>query len=93
MRERERLIGRIRQLRRAADAGSGGPVAESDREYSGAQPLETRIAHLEQLLEGFQDSVHRESERQDARITELEMQIQPAALGVALSEHALRRGL
>jgi hypothetical protein len=45
------------------------------------------------LLEGFQDSVHRESRRQDKRIAELETQIQPAALGEALSRDARDRGL
>ncbi len=51
------------------------------------------MAHLEQLLEGLQDSVHRESLRQDKRIAELEAQIQPAALGEALSRDARDRGL
>ena len=55
--------------------------------------LEERIAHLEQLLEGLQDSVYRESERQGKRLTELETQIQPAALGEALSKDARERGL
>ena len=44
-------------------------------------------------MEALQDSVHRESERQGKRITELEAQIQPAALSVALSKDARERGL
>lgn len=55
--------------------------------------LETRITHLEQLVQGLQDSVHRESTRLSGRITEVEARIQPAALGRALSDDARDRGL
>jgi hypothetical protein len=55
--------------------------------------LEARIAHLEQLLEGLQDSVHRESARQAKLISELEARIQPAAMSAALSKDARERGL
>ncbi|HTC72351.1 MAG TPA: hypothetical protein VK655_05645 [Solirubrobacteraceae bacterium] len=55
--------------------------------------LEERIAHLEHLLEGLQDSVHRESERQGKRIAELEARIEPGALGEAMSKDARERGL
>jgi hypothetical protein len=48
---------------------------------------------LEQLLQGLQDSVHRESRRADTRLAELEAQIQPATLGRALSDDARNRGL
>jgi hypothetical protein len=93
-REREGLIARIRQLRRVRE-----PPLERSRS-SGALPgepelglLQNRVAHLEQLVEGLQDSVHRESLRQSERIGELEARIQPAALGRALSEDARNRGL
>ncbi len=55
--------------------------------------LEARVAHLEQLLEGLQDSVHRESARQGKMIAELHAQIQPAAITEALSKDARERGL
>jgi len=55
--------------------------------------LEARIAHLEQLVQGLQDSVHRESTRLGKRIGELEARLQPAALGRALSKDARERGL
>ena len=45
------------------------------------------------LLEGLQDSVHRESERQGKRIAELEARMQPGALGEAMSKDARDRGL
>lgn len=57
------------------------------------ESLETRVAHLEGLLEGLQDSVHRESTRQSDRIAELEARTEPETLAVALSKHARERGL
>ena len=48
---------------------------------------------MEQLVEALQDSVHRESQRYGERITELEAQIQPSALHVALNKDARDRGL
>ncbi|HZO79440.1 MAG TPA: hypothetical protein VFB39_15470 [Solirubrobacteraceae bacterium] len=55
--------------------------------------LEARVAHLEQLVEGLQDSVHRETERHGKLIAELQAQIQPGAMGAALAEDARDRGL
>jgi hypothetical protein len=94
MREREGLVARIRQLRRA-DAGSDEQARPSTPgpEQAALHALEARVAHLEQLVQGLQDSVHRESRRQGKRIAELEARIQPPALGKALSEDARDRGL
>lgn len=94
MSEREGLIARIRQLRRltpAADLSARHSAAESQDDR--VQALEARIAHLEQLVEGLQDSVHRESERHGKLIAELEAQLQPGAIGSALAEDARSRGL
>jgi hypothetical protein len=94
-RELEGLVGRIRQTRRANAAGGvpdgnpGGGGADVDRIAS----LEQRVAHLERLLEGFQDSVYRESERHDKLITELQIQVEPGAISAALAEDARKRGL
>jgi hypothetical protein len=94
MREREGFIARIRQVR-----GAGAPADKPDRPRTGTpEPdqlpaLEARITQLEHLVQGLQDSVHRESSRQEKRIAELESQIQPGALGKALSEDARARGL
>jgi hypothetical protein len=92
--EREGLIARIRQLRRSGDA-TGGPAktASGHPEQDHLRALETRIEHLEQLVQGLQDSVHRESSRHAKRIAELEAGIEPAALGKALSNDARTRGL
>jgi uncharacterized coiled-coil protein SlyX len=94
MRDREGLIARIRQIRRitgAAEeqANSDGPMTEPSRVWA----LEARVTHLEQLLEGLQDSVHRDVVRQDKRIAALEAQIEPAVLSRALSKDARERGL
>jgi len=89
MREREGLIARVRRIRRASPAAAAAPG--SDRIV--LEAMQARIAHLEQLVEALQDSVHRESERHSKRVAELEAQIQPAALSVALSKDARERGL
>jgi hypothetical protein len=94
MREGEGLVRRIRQIRRSA-AAAEKPSATATA-YSDAamlRSLEARVAHLEQLLEGLQDSVHRESERQGKQIAELQGQVQPEALVAALSKDARERGL
>jgi hypothetical protein len=94
MREREGLITRIRQIRRVAAAAAETPSSDvAGADIGRLNNLEARVAHLEQLLEGFQDSVHRESARQGAQIAELQAQIQPAAMGAALSKDARDRGL
>jgi K+/H+ antiporter YhaU regulatory subunit KhtT len=94
MRERERLIARIRQIRRTAAASVTAQrnVAPKDDPVA-LQALQARVEQLEQLVEALQDSVHRESERQGKRIAELEARTQPAALSVALSKDARERGL
>ncbi len=89
--EREGLIARLKQTRQLATPAGPGPVPEADSVRFGA--LETRISHLEALLEGLQDSVHRESARQSKRIAELEARTEPAALAIALSRNARDRGL
>jgi hypothetical protein len=94
MREREQLIARIRQIRRVANTAEDAAKVSADApEQDQVHLLEARIEHLEALVQGLQDSVHRESSRQAKRITELEARIQPAALGRAFSDDARARGL
>jgi TolA-binding protein len=96
MAERDRLISRIRQMRRAsarADEARGASAPPRDTTDEQLAQLRGRIEELEHLIQGLQDSVHRESTRQGKRIARLEEQIQPAALGRALSEDARERGL
>jgi hypothetical protein len=94
MRASKGLIERIRQIRRAADAANEtGRSRAAGPEQVHLRALETRMTHLEQLVQGLQDSVHRESSRQSKRIADLEAQIQPGAIGKALSDDARERGL
>jgi hypothetical protein len=94
VREGEGLISRIRQIRRsAAVADKASATATASPDAALVRSLEARVAHLEQLLEGLQDSVYRESERHDKQIAELQAQTQPGAIGAALSKDARERGL
>ena len=94
MHDREGLIARIRQIRRVARPPYDSPTpAKASSDGDKLRGLEARVAHLEQLVQGLQDSVHRESTRQGERIAELEARTQPSALGRALSEDQRNRGL
>jgi hypothetical protein len=57
------------------------------------ETVERQIRHLEGLVEGLQDAVHRESVRRDQEAAEFQRQISPPELARALSEDARRRGL
>jgi hypothetical protein len=89
IRDRENLVARIRQIRRVAAA----PEASRPAPLEQLPALESRVAHLEQMLQGLQDSVHRETARHSKQLADLEARIQPAALGKALTEDARERGL
>jgi uncharacterized coiled-coil protein SlyX len=95
MREREGLIARVRQIRRVAEATESSPalIEEELTDPARFEALEARIAHLEELLEGLQDSVYREAQRSERRLTELETKVEPSALAEALSKDARERGL
>jgi len=57
------------------------------------QALETRLAHLESMIEGLQDAVHREGVRTNSRLDEVERRIDPAELSRELSRDRRKRGL
>ncbi len=93
-RHTSRLVARIRQIRRAtATAAESGTASAVAREQDHLRALEARVEHLEQLVQGLQDSVHRESSRHARRIAELEARVQPGPLAKALSDDARARGL
>ena len=92
MRQRHELIARVMQMRRGAGNSEAAEVTPGSAEPTLAG-LEERAAHLEKMVAGLQDSVHRESTRQRRQLAELEAQLEPAALEVALSGNARRRGL
>jgi predicted nucleic acid-binding Zn-ribbon protein len=57
------------------------------------QRIEQRVEHLEALVEGLQDAVHRDSLRHEERMTEIERKTDPEILAKALSDDARRRGI
>ena len=57
------------------------------------QSLEHRMDQLEELAEGLQDAVHRESVRRDHEAADVQRQMSPPELARTLSEDARRRGL
>ena len=57
------------------------------------EQLEQRLTHVEALVEGLQDAVHRDSIRHEERMTRLERRTEPDAIAKALSDDARRRGL
>jgi hypothetical protein len=91
--DRDGLSARIRQLRRRAVARDQPDSEAGESQPDSIRSLERRVGHLEQLLQGFQDSVHRESERHERLIAELQAQVEPGAMGAALAEDARSRGL
>jgi len=93
MRQRQALIEQVTRMRRDGAVDDPQVAPERTQPSDELAGLERRIAHLEQLVEGLQDSVHRESTRQRKQIADLECQIEPATLAVALDKHARQRGL
>jgi uncharacterized coiled-coil protein SlyX len=78
------MLQRLRRRRRAA----ADPPADRRIEL-----LERRVGQLENLLEGLQDAVHRESVRRDNQAAELERKTEPERIARVLSEDARKRGL
>jgi hypothetical protein len=93
LREREGLIARVRHLRRVAAADAQPEVETVETDPARLESLAARLEHLERLVEGLQDSVHRESQRAGDRLADLEARIEPTALVAALSKDARERGL
>jgi uncharacterized coiled-coil protein SlyX len=81
------VLDRILGITRRLTPGGRPPPTESIDE------LEQRIAHLETMIEGLQDAVHREVIRTNAQIDQLRHRTEPAELSRALSKDARNRGL
>ena len=84
----DRVIG-LRRIRRAREekargaSGSGDPV----------RTLEERVTHLEAMIEGLQDAVHRDSRRTHEELDALRRRTEPSELSRALSRDQRERGL
>jgi hypothetical protein len=55
--------------------------------------VEQRLQHLEAMVEGLQDSVHREAVRREEQIGELQKSIEPSTIRRALNKDARERGI
>ena len=51
------------------------------------------MSHLESMIEGLQDAVHRETQRTHQQLDELHHRTDPAEISRALSRDARERGL
>jgi uncharacterized coiled-coil protein SlyX len=91
--DRDGLIARIRQIRRVTQVRERPSVDVDAPATERLRALETRVGHLEQMVEGFQDSVHRESRRHERLIAELQAQVEPGTMREALEGDARDRGL
>jgi hypothetical protein len=94
IRERDGLVSRIRQIRRASGSEvPSAPPAEPTLDPLQAEALAARIGHLEEMVQGLQDSVYREFQRETKRIGELENRLDTGTLAAELSRDARERGL
>jgi uncharacterized coiled-coil protein SlyX len=91
--DREGLIARIRHVRRIAAVREKPKGEAEEPQNERMRSLEARVGHLERLVEGLQDSVHRESDRHAKMIAELQAQVEPGAMSASLADDARHRGL
>jgi hypothetical protein len=56
------------------------------------EAVEKRLEHLESMIEGLQDSVHRESVRQAKKIDQLQRDADPSVIRRALDQDAESTG-
>ena len=82
----DRVIGLRR--RRARQESRGAPEAADP-----IKALEQRVLHLEAMIEGLQDAVHRETRRTHEELDDLRKRTEPAEISRALSRDARERGL
>jgi ABC-type phosphate transport system auxiliary subunit len=87
-----RLLDRVTRRRHAVAGKAESAPATMDTDERLAT-LERRVAELEALLEGLQDSVHREAVRREGDIEELRRKTLPGEIARALGEHGRKHGL
>jgi hypothetical protein len=83
-----RTSGRSSLRDRIARMLGGGSLPGEDR-----RRLQQRVDHLETLVEGLQDAIHRDTVRPEQRMAELERRTHRDELAKALSDDARRRGI
>jgi hypothetical protein len=87
------ISGRGRRLTSRMRRAAGGEIETAGALEQDRADLERRIRHLETVVEGLQDAMHRESVRRDHEIAELNRRTEPSEIARGLSEDARRRGL
>jgi hypothetical protein len=92
----DRVAGLRRRKAQATEAEKELPADGERSESECAEQielLEQRIAHLEAVVEGLQDSVHREAVRTGNQIEALETKTKPGEIARALTRDARKRGI
>jgi uncharacterized coiled-coil protein SlyX len=85
---------RVSTLWHGGDGENGERGAEQDRRLERRlEAVETRLDHLEAALEGLQDALYRQSQREDETVEELRRRTDPERMARDLSKDARRRGL
>ena len=84
----DRVIG-LRRIRRAREEKSSGAPGSGDP----VRTLEERVTHLEAMIEGLQDAVHRDSRRTHDELDDLRRRTEPSEISRALSRDQRERGL
>lgn len=82
---------RVRRLWRSREQLPNRPASDFGWERR-LQTLEARTEHLESVLEGLQDAVHRLAVREDESIGELRRRTEPNQIACDLSRNARSRG-
>ena len=85
----ERVVDQLRRGGEKTSAGGAGRYQDRAR----LEILEKRLEHLEAMVEGLQDAVHRESIRQEREIDELQRKAEPAEIRRALGKDAREHGI
>ena len=83
---------RVRRLWRSGEQRSNRPAPDIGWERR-LETLEARTEHLECLLEGLQDAVHRRAVHEDESIGELRRRTEPGQIARDLNRNARTRGL
>lgn len=89
----DRLKAKLRVPSGKDRPSSPPPEASARADGDGVAELRDRLAHLEQVVEGLQDAIHRHSMRLDQEMHELRERTRPGQMARALSDDARKRGL
>jgi hypothetical protein len=87
-----RLVDRVIRQRRDTGQDTASDADETDDQRRIAA-LEQRVEELEALLEGLQDSVHREMVRHDRQIGALTERTEAPEMARALDRYSRERGI